>query len=72
MSNQKRTYRLGGVFAKDDTTEIEYTLNEMKSVSDVQVDLTNHQVSFQFEPEKIPEEFIKNTINTLGYSILEN
>lgn len=72
MSNQKRTYRLGGLFDRDDPSEIEYTLNEMKSVSEVQVDLTKNQVSFQFEPEKIPEEFIKNTINTLGYSILED
>jgi len=72
MSNQKRTYKLGGVFDSDDKSEIEYTLNEMKSISEVNVDVNSQQVSFQFEPGKIPEDFIKNTINTLGYSILKD
>lgn len=72
MNSQKRTYKIGGVFDQDDKSEIEYTLNEMKSISNVTVDVNSQQVSFAFEPEKIPEEFIKNTINTLGFSILED
>jgi copper chaperone CopZ len=72
MNTQKRTYTLGGVFDERAKSKIEYTLNEMKTISDVQVDLNSKQVSFQFVPEQIQEEFIKNTINTLGYSVLQD
>jgi len=72
MTAQKRTYRLGGVFSPDDVSEIEYTLNEMKNISDVHVDLHSKQVSFQFEPGEASEDFIKNTLNSLGYSVLED
>lgn len=69
MTDQQRTYTLGGIFDSQAKAEVEYTLSEMKNIKDVQVDLDSKQVSFQFDPNKIEETFIQNTLNSLGYSI---
>lgn len=69
MTDQQRTYTLGGIFDSQAKSEVEYTLSEMKNIKDVQVDLDSKQVSFKFDPNKIEETFIQDTLNSLGYSI---
>lgn len=69
MPQETRTYTLGGVFSEDDRREIESTLSEMKSVQDVSVSTQNRQVNFSFDSGQIQEDFILNTLNSLGYSI---
>lgn len=69
MTQEKRAYTLGGVFQPQAKTEIESTLAEMKSIAHVNVDLSNNQVNFSFDPQQIEEEFIQNTLNSLGYSV---
>lgn len=69
MKKEQRTYTLGGVFSPKAKSEIENTLTEMKSLQGVELDLTSKKVSFQFEPEHISEDFIRHTLNSLGYSV---
>lgn len=69
MTDQQRIYTLGGIYNTHDKSDVEYTLSEMKSIKDVQVDFDSKQVSFQFDPDKIEESFIQSTLNSLGYSI---
>lgn len=66
------TYNLGGVFGPEAKYEIESTLSQMESIRSVSVDSGLGQVQFQFDPGSISEEFIKNTMNSLGYSILSD
>jgi copper chaperone CopZ len=65
----KRTYKLGGLTSDYSEYRVEETLSQMHSIHNVDVDIPNKQVSFTFEPDEIEEEFIKSTLNTLGYSI---
>lgn len=69
MSKEQRTLTLGGVFDGEAKSDIEYTLGEMESVSNVDVDLTSKQVSFQYDPQVISKDIIENTLNSLGYSV---
>lgn len=67
----KSSYQLGGIFQAKDETLIVSTLSEMKSVSNVHVDTNLKQVTFSYNPEEISEDFILNTLNSLGYSTLD-
>jgi cation transport ATPase len=72
MPDQKRTYILGGVFEPENKSEVEYTLSEMKSIKNVDVNLGTKEVSFQFDPDSIEESFIQSTLTSLGYSIRQD
>ncbi|ATW23672.1 heavy-metal-associated domain-containing protein [Candidatus Formimonas warabiya] len=72
MSSEFRSWRVGGLDSNASRDHLQNSLQEMRSVNDVKVNISERAVSFSFNPEVVSENFIKHTINTLGYSVQEN
>ena len=67
MAQEFRSWRVGGLDTNESKIHLQRSLRDMKSIEDVDVNMLERTVNFSFNPRTIDEEFIKNTINTLGY-----
>jgi len=70
MTQEFRSWRVGGLDSNESKIHLQRSLSEMKNIEDVDVNMLERTVNFSFNPNTINEEFIKHTINTLGYSFL--
>lgn len=68
MPFEHRTWRIGGLDSNEARDNLRDALSEMDSITNVNVDILEKKANFSFDPNAINENFIKNTINTLGYS----
>lgn len=68
---KKKTYRLGGLTSNYSEKRVEETLSQMHSIKNVDVNMNKKEVTFSYEPDEIEEDFIKSTLNALGYSVQE-
>ncbi|MGI6684554.1 MAG: heavy-metal-associated domain-containing protein [Bacillota bacterium] len=70
MSQEFRSWRVGGLDSNESKFHLQRSLSEMNDIEHVNVNMLEKTVEFSFNPRSIDEEFIKHTINTLGYSFL--
>lgn len=70
MSQEFKSWHVGGLDTNDSKDHLQNSLREMKSIEDVDVNMMEKTINFSFNPRTMDEEFIKHTINSLGYSFL--
>lgn len=69
MSETVRTsFKVGGVKDEDGRKEIEHNLIQIDGVRNVAVSLPEGLVSIEFDPGVMREEYLKRTLDSLGYS----
>ncbi|MFZ5642757.1 MAG: heavy-metal-associated domain-containing protein [Bacillota bacterium] len=64
----KSILKVGGLSGNEGRKEIEDTFHEIDGVKSVKVNMNDSTVIIEFNPEIIREDFIKRTLNSLGYS----
>lgn len=70
MSQEFRSWRVGGLDSNESKIHLQGSLSEMKSIEDVDVNMIERTLNFSFNSQTMNEDFIKHTINSLGYSFL--
>ena len=70
MSQEFRSWRVGGLDSNDSKIHLLSSLSDMKNIEDVDVNMMERTVNFSFNPGTMDEDFIKHTIISLGYSFL--
>lgn len=69
MSESVRAvFRVGGLRGDEGSREIEHTLVQIDGVHRVEVNGDNSTVGVDFDPGVIREDYLKRTLNSLGYS----
>ncbi|WP_066634279.1 heavy-metal-associated domain-containing protein [Desulfolucanica intricata] len=63
-----RTYKVGGLFDEQGQKEIEHNLIQVDGVKKVDISIPEHTVAVQFDSAAIEEDWIKRTLNSLGYA----
>jgi copper chaperone CopZ len=59
---------VGGLRDSQGRQEIEHNLIQIDGVKGVEVSVTGRTVDIEFDPEVIREEYLKRTLDSLGYS----
>jgi copper chaperone CopZ len=67
-ASAKAVFRVGGLKGDEGGREIEHTLSQIDGVRAVRVSTGDGAVGVDFDPGVIGEDFIKRTLNSLGYS----
>jgi len=70
MSQEFRSWRVGGLDSNESKIHLQSSLSDMKSIEDVDVNMMERTLNFSYNPQTMNEDFIKHTINSLGYSFL--
>lgn len=65
----RATFKLGGLNSPDNKRNIEDTLSDIDALEDVHVDMNSREISLNYDPDRINEDYIKTTLNSMGYSI---
>lgn len=65
-----REYKIGGMKHIGAEDEVIDTLSHIEGVKQVKVDKSNQNVFIEYYPEKVSEEHLISTLNSLGHSIL--
>ncbi|MCL6610430.1 MAG: heavy-metal-associated domain-containing protein [Peptococcaceae bacterium] len=60
--------RVGGLKGREGLKEIEHNLIQIDGVKEVQISLPESTVNIEYDPGVIREEYLKRTLNSLGYS----
>ncbi|AGK99728.1 heavy-metal-associated domain-containing protein [Desulfoscipio gibsoniae] len=72
MGDNDRTVRetvwVGGLHDADGGREIEHNLIQVDGVEHVQVELNEGAVTVDYDPAVISGEYLRRTLNSLGYS----
>lgn len=64
-------YRLGGVKGPHCLQRITQTLEQLEGVEGVTADTSDNRVQVTYQPATIAGGYLEETLQTLGYSILE-
>ena len=64
----KETLWVGGLRDSDGGREVEHNLIQVDGVRNVQVDLDEGAVTVDYDPAVISGEYLRRTLNSLGYS----
>lgn len=64
----QETVWVGGLHDLDGSREIEHNLIQVDGVRDVQVSLDEGRVTIDYDPAVISGEYLRRTLNSLGYS----
>jgi len=67
-SSVQETFWVGGLCDEDGGWEIEHNLIQVDGVRDVQVALDEGAVTVNFDPAVISGDYLRRTLNSLGYS----
>ena len=65
-----REYKIGGMKHTGAEDEVIDTLSHIEGVKQVKVDKSTQNVFIEYYPEKVSEEHLISTLNSLGHSIL--
>lgn len=69
MSESARTsFKVGGLKGENGRKEIEHNLIQIDGVRNVAVSVPESTVSIEFDPGVTREEYLKRTLDSLGYS----
>ncbi|MHB1167365.1 MAG: heavy-metal-associated domain-containing protein [Carboxydocellales bacterium] len=63
------TFKLGGLYSTDNKRNVEDTLRDIDALDNVHVDLAASELTLNYDPDRVNEDYLKNTLNSLGYSI---
>ncbi|WP_347489655.1 heavy-metal-associated domain-containing protein [Desulfoscipio sp. XC116] len=64
----RETIWVGGLHDVDGSREIEHNLIQVDGVQEVQVALDEGSVTVNYDPAVISGEYLRRTLNSLGYS----
>lgn len=67
---QKISYQLGGLTKPGCKQNIEGTLSEVSALQNVHVDMQTKELTLEYDPDRVGEDYIKSTLNAMGYSVL--
>lgn len=65
-----RDYKIGGMKHWGAGEEVIDTMGYIEGVKQVKVDEATKRLFIEFDPEKVSEEHLISTLNSLGHSIL--
>ncbi|MFZ5595750.1 MAG: heavy-metal-associated domain-containing protein [Bacillota bacterium] len=66
--SEKAVFKVGGLRDSGGAREIEHNLSLIDGVRDVLVSAADRTVRVEFDPGVIREEYLKRTLDSLGYS----
>lgn len=67
-AKERAVFRVGGLKGDEGGKEIEHTLMQIDGVRSVRVNTGDSMVGVDFDPGVTGEEYLKRTLNSLGYS----
>lgn len=65
-----REYKIGGMKHAGAGDEVIDTMSHIEGVKQVKVDKSTQKLLIEYDPEKVSEEHLISTLNSLGHSIL--
>lgn len=65
-----REYRIGGMKHTGAEDEVIDTMSHIEGVTQVKMDKSTQKLLIEYDPEKVSEEHLIGTLNSLGHSIL--
>lgn len=63
----QQTFRVGGLFEKEDKQEIETYLSQIDGVKQVKADLANKTVMIDYDDTVVEMDWLKRTLQSLGH-----
>jgi len=65
----RANFKLSGLNSPDNKRNIEDTLSDIDALENVHVDMNSREISLNYDPDRVNEDYIKTTLNSMGYSI---
>lgn len=63
----QETFKVGGLFSKEDKDEIETYLNQVDGVKQVKASLEDNSVTIDYDSSVIEMDWLKRTLQSLGH-----
>lgn len=66
---QQAVYQVGGLKGEHCRDRIEHVLGHLGGIEKVEVNMSNKEITVDYDPDIIASGYIETTLTTLGYSI---